>query len=175
VSGLERATVRTPVGALHVVTHGDAVCVTAFADREDELQRVLARRFGEVRPQPGAAWARRALEAYVGGDIHAIDALPVELGGTPFQQQVWAALRQIPAGSTWSYARLAAHIGAPYAVRAVGAANGRNPVGVIVPCHRVIASDGTLCGYGGGLPRKRWLLEHEGVVLPREAQAPLRF
>jgi methylated-DNA-[protein]-cysteine S-methyltransferase len=175
VSGFERATVRTPVGALHVVTRGDAVCVTAFADREDELARVVARRFGEVRLVAGADWARRALEAYVGGDLHAIDTIPVDLGGTPFQQQVWAALRQIPAGATWSYSRLAAHIGAPYAVRAVGAANGRNPAGVIVPCHRVIAADGTLCGYGGGLPRKRWLLEHEGVSLPRESQSALRF
>jgi methylated-DNA-[protein]-cysteine S-methyltransferase len=175
VTRLERAQVRTPVGALVVVARDELVCGTAFEDGEDEMLRLLGRRYDDVRVVRGAAGARRALEAYFGGEIGAIDTLGVELGGTPFQQKVWAALREIPAGSTWSYARLAAHVGAPYAVRAVGAANGRNPVGVIVPCHRVIASDGTLCGYGGGLHRKRWLLEHEGVHLPRESQSALPF
>ena len=90
----------------------------------------------------------------------------VELNGTPFQQRVWNALRAIPAGSTLSYSELARRVGAQAAVRAVGAANGANPVALVVPCHRVIGANGTLVGYGGGLPRKRWLLAHEGVTTP---------
>ena len=84
----------------------------------------------------------------------------------PFQREVWAALRAIPVGATTSYGRLAAAIGRPKAVRAVGLANGSNPIGIVVPCHRVIGADASLTGYGGGLERKRWLLEHEGVHLP---------
>jgi methylated-DNA-[protein]-cysteine S-methyltransferase len=97
------------------------------------------------------------------GDIASLDGIPTESDGTPFQREVWAALRQIPAGETWSYGRLAAHIGRPAAVRAVGLANGANPIGVVVPCHRVIGASGGLTGYAGGLERKRWLLAHEGV------------
>jgi methylated-DNA-[protein]-cysteine S-methyltransferase len=102
-----------------------------------------------------------ALARYFGGDLHAIDDLPVETGGTPFQQEVWRALRGIQCGTTTSYGKLAAQIGRAAAVRAVGAANGANPVSVVVPCHRVIGSTGSLTGYGGGLERKRWLLNHE--------------
>jgi len=85
----------------------------------------------------------------------------VETGGTPFQQEVWRSLRAIPCGTTTSYGKLAAQIGRPAAVRAVGLANGANPVAVVIPCHRVIGSNGSLTGYGGGLERKRWLLDHE--------------
>ncbi len=103
-----------------------------------------------------------ALRAYFDGDIAAIDALPVaDVPGTPFQRSVWRALREIPGGETISYAELARRIGKPAAVRAVGLANGANPIGIVVPCHRVIGSDGTLTGYGGGVERKRWLLAHE--------------
>ena len=161
---IERAEVATPVGPFVVFTRGDALCAAIFADGEEGIRAWLARRFDDVAPVRGAERARRALDAYVQGDVHAVDALQVDTGGTPFQQRVWAALREIPAGATWSYTQLAAHIDAPYAVRAVGAANGRNPVSIVVPCHRVIAADGTLCGYGGGLHRKRWLLEHEGAA-----------
>jgi len=103
-----------------------------------------------------------ALSAYFAGDLRAIDAVAVDPEGTPFQRRVWAALRTIPAGTTWSYAELARAVGQPTATRAVGAANGRNPIALVVPCHRVIASDGALGGYGGGLEMKRWLLRHEG-------------
>ncbi|MBX5481769.1 MAG: methylated-DNA--[protein]-cysteine S-methyltransferase [Myxococcaceae bacterium] len=103
-----------------------------------------------------------ALEAYFGGALRAIDDVPVCAEGTPFQHRVWDALRTIPAGQTWTYGHLAHAIGHPTAVRAVGAANGRNPVAIVVPCHRVIAANGTLHGYGGGLDKKRWLLQHEG-------------
>src|SRR5262249_24110328 len=105
----------------------------------------------------------RAISRYFAGELSAIDALPVETGGTPFQRDVWSALRNIPCGRTISYAQLAAIIGRPKAVRAVGLANGSNPIGVVVPCHRVIGADGSLTGYGGGIERKRWLLRHEGA------------
>jgi methylated-DNA-[protein]-cysteine S-methyltransferase len=116
-----------------------------------------------------------ALTAYFNGDLAAIALLPTVSRGTDFQRRVWSALRQIPCGETWSYGQLARHIGNPAAVRAVGLANGANPVGIVVPCHRVIGADGTLTGYGGGLERKRWLLAHEGVRVPSSANLVLPF
>jgi methylated-DNA-[protein]-cysteine S-methyltransferase len=104
------------------------------------------------------------LRAYFDGDVRAIDALAVRPKGTEFQRKVWSALRKIPGGQTWSYRQLAISVGQPTATRAVGAANGKNPVGLVIPCHRVIASDGTLGGYAGGLERKTWLLRHERVL-----------
>jgi methylated-DNA-[protein]-cysteine S-methyltransferase len=104
------------------------------------------------------------LTRYFAGETAAIDGVAVEMNGTPFQKTVWAALRRIPCGTTISYADLARRIGEPSAVRAVGTANGANPVALIVPCHRVIGSNGSLTGYGGGLDRKQWLLTHEGVM-----------
>ncbi len=103
-----------------------------------------------------------AVKDYFSGDLRIIDGLPVRTQGTEFQRAVWRALREIPCGVTWSYAQLAVRIGNPKAVRAVGLANGANPVGIVVPCHRVIGANGMLTGYGGGLERKRWLLAHEG-------------
>lgn len=103
---------------------------------------------------------REQLAAYFRHELTAFD-VPLVLAGTPFQQQVWAGLREIPYGQTWSYGALAAHLGRPGASRAVGLANGKNPVSVVVPCHRVVGSDGSLTGYGGGLARKTWLLAHE--------------
>lgn len=115
-----------------------------------------------------------ALRRYFDGDLAAIADLPVRFDrGTAFQQEVWAALRTIPLGETISYAELAEMVGRPTGYRAVGSANGQNPVGIVVPCHRVIASDGTLGGYAGGLERKRWLLAHEGVVLADEPDPAL--
>jgi methylated-DNA-[protein]-cysteine S-methyltransferase len=105
-----------------------------------------------------------ALAAYFAGSVNAIDGLPTATGGTEFQRMVWRALRQIPCGETISYATLARRIGRPAAVRAVGLANGANPISIVVPCHRVIGSDGSLTGYGDGLERKRWLLAHEGYA-----------
>ena len=130
------------------------------------MRRLLGLHYGAAVTLAGGrapSPARRALEAYLAGDLGAIDALAVETAGTLFQRAVWAKLRLIPAGETLTYAALAARIGRPKAVRAVGAANGANPIGVVVPCHRVIGADGALTGYGGGLERKRWLLAHEGV------------
>lgn len=111
-------------------------------------------------PDPLARVCRQ-LDEYFVGDRTAFD-LPLELGGTPFQRKVWQALEAIPYGETVSYGEVARRIGSPRAVRGVGGANGRNPVAIVVPCHRVIAADGSLGGYGGGLERKRRLLELEG-------------
>jgi methylated-DNA-[protein]-cysteine S-methyltransferase len=107
---------------------------------------------------------RNKLSAYFAGELSALAGLTVLTGGTPFQRQVWAALRKIPIGKTTSYGALAQRIGRPNAIRAVGLANGANPVGVVIPCHRVIGADGSLTGYAGGLERKRWMLEHEGAL-----------
>ncbi|MBX5461614.1 MAG: methylated-DNA--[protein]-cysteine S-methyltransferase [Steroidobacteraceae bacterium] len=109
---------------------------------------------------------RRALAAYFEGDLQAIDKIACKPDGTPFQEQVWAALRTIPAGQTLSYGALATRLGNPKAMRAVGLANGANPIAIVIPCHRVIGANGSLTGYGGGLERKRWLLAHEGRFAP---------
>lgn len=114
--------------------------------------------------------ARRQLDDYFEGRLQRFD-LPIRMIGTPFQLGVWEQLRKIPYGETISYMELARRVGNPGASRAVGSANGRNPISIIVPCHRVIAAAGTLGGYGGGLDRKLWLLEHETHVLGREAPA----
>jgi methylated-DNA-[protein]-cysteine S-methyltransferase len=153
----------SPVGGLVLVSRGDELVALAFEDRAERALAALGRRHGEVTLVPGTAPAalRDAVASYFGGAIGALDALRVRTGGTPFQQAVWQALRAIPAGTTTSYARLARAIGRPSAVRAVGLANGSNPVAIVVPCHRVIGEDGSLTGYGGGLERKRWLLAHE--------------
>ena len=113
---------------------------------------------------PDAAGAASRLARYFAGELTALDEQPVRMLGTEFQCGVWTALRGIPAGETRSYGALASAIRKPDAVRAVAAANGANPVAVFVPCHRVIAADGTLWGYGGGLPMKQWLLRHEGAA-----------
>lgn len=156
--------VDTPVGGLAIVAdERGAMCMLSF-DGESELWRNdFARRF------PGAKLVARhdpfghasALKAYFAGDMEALDKIPVVFGGTSFQNKVWKQLRRIPVGKTLSYGALAKKIGEPKAMRAVGLANGSNPIAVIVPCHRVIGSDGSLTGFGGGLPRKKWLLEHE--------------
>lgn len=154
----------SPVGEVLVVTDADdAVRALDFHDYEARLRLLLRRHYGEVVPTEGRApeTIRRAVEAWFGGDLTAFDAIAVRTGGTDFQRAVWKALRDIPTGETRTYGQLAAAIGAPKAVRAVGLANGANPVGVIVPCHRVIGANGTLTGYAGGLERKRWLLAHE--------------
>ena len=143
-----------------------------FGDYEQRLSRLLRLHYGadavafvehDGAAQPKTA-ARLALESYFTGDFQALDELVVETGGTVFQRQVWSELRKIPVGQTLSYGQLAARIGRPTAVRAVGLANGANPVGIVVPCHRVIGTNASLTGYAGGLHRKQWLLQHEGVL-----------
>jgi len=131
------------------------------------MLRELERRFGPVaiRRDPDGGAPGRALRRYFEGDLEALEGVAVDTAGTPFQERVWSRLRKIPPGHTVSYAELARSIGRPSAVRAAAGANGRNPVSLVIPCHRVIASDGKLGGYGGGLERKRWLLTHEGALL----------
>lgn len=161
--------IATPVGPLLVVTdERDVLRSLAFGDDDAGMRRILRRHYGAATtPDRGAAPTpiRDALDGYFGGDIAALNGLAWATGGTRFQRAVWAALAEIPAGTTVSYGALAARIGSPKAVRAVGLANGANPIAIVLPCHRVIGSNGSLIGYGGGLDRKRWLLAHEGVTL----------
>jgi O-6-methylguanine DNA methyltransferase len=155
----------SPIGELTLAFHRGALCAMAFSDRWAAAARALARRFpGTPRATAEPRAVTGLLDAYFAGEVGALDEIAVETGGTAFQRAVWAALRRIPVGSTTSYGELARAIGAPSAVRAVGVANGANPVSLIVPCHRVIGADGRLVGYGGGLDRKRWLLAHEGAL-----------
>ena len=165
---LHRAIMPSPVGELTLFAHGPALAGIAFDGRLERLRPQLVARFGRdftVVDAPDPAGAVTRLCAYFDGELGALDDIAVDTGGTPFQARVWAALRRIPVGATSTYRELARAVGSPEAVRAVGAANGANPVSLVVPCHRVIASDGTLCGYGGGLPRKQWLLQHERALL----------
>ncbi len=172
---LHAAEMKTPIGKLLLFAKGDALVALALDDGEAGTRRWLTRRFGrfEEEPHRDPAGAVTELRAYFKGDLAALDRVRVDCGGTPFQRSVWAALRRIPSGRTISYGELARRVGRPLAFRAVGAANGSNPVALIVPCHRVIAADGTIGGYGGGLPCKRWLLAHEGA-LPEPESARTR-
>lgn len=158
---LVRSELETPVGKLFLVEKDGAVVALGFEKQEAELSRRIRARFGET-PREGRARALGAVRRYIDGDLAALDDVPVDAEGTAFQKRVWAELRKIRPGETKSYGEIARALGDPQAVRAVGAANGRNPISIIVPCHRVIRSDGSLCGYAGGLDKKRWLLEHEG-------------
>jgi methylated-DNA-[protein]-cysteine S-methyltransferase len=158
---------KTPIGEALLVTDADGCLrMLDWSDFESRLQRLLQRQYGtavEITPGRAPAAMRRVLDDYFAGDLAGLRTITWRTGGTPFQRKVWKALCGIPAGKTLSYGALAARLGMPRAMRAVGLANGANPISVVVPCHRVIGSDGTLTGYGGGLPRKRWLLTHEGA------------
>jgi methylated-DNA-[protein]-cysteine S-methyltransferase len=165
--------VDSPYGSLTLVAEDDhLVCLYM----EDQRHRPDQSAFGVLVPEPtDAPFAEtvRQLAEYFAGRRDTFD-LPLRLHGTAFQRRVWTALREIPCGQTWTYGQLAAHIGSPAASRAVGLANGKNPVGVIVPCHRVVGADGSLTGYGGGLHRKQALLDHERA-LPSGVQQALAF
>ena len=160
--GIDR--VSSPLGTILLVfdDKGDLRALD-FADHEARLQRLLHRHYGTGVLETGTApeAVTNALGAFFAGDLNAIAGVAVRTNGTEFQRRVWAALRTIPAGTTLTYGQLATAIERSQASRAVGLANGANPVGIIVPCHRVIGADGSLTGYGGGLERKRWLLAHE--------------
>ena len=163
------ATLESPIGPLTLASRDARVCLLHFGGDEAEARGRLARWYpGEaIAPHRDPARAATVLRGYLSGDVHALDRIDVEMNGTPFQQRVWDALRAVKAGRTASYAEIARTIAAPQAIRAVGAANGANPVAVIVPCHRIIGTNGSLTGYGGGLERKQWLLTHEGVMAPQ--------
>ncbi len=156
----------TPIGELAIVAdEAGRLRAVDWTAHDANMRRTLRLHYGErgfvVTPTRTPTGLAAAIRAYFAGDLTAIDDLPVATGGTDFQRAVWSALRQIPCGDTISYGELARRISRPAAVRAVGLANGANPVAVVVPCHRVIGADGSLTGYGGGIEKKRWLLAHE--------------
>jgi methylated-DNA-[protein]-cysteine S-methyltransferase len=166
----------TPIGEFLIVSDQDGnLRATDWREHEDRMRRLLHLQYGEnaarLEPSSNPRGLTEAIRKYFSGELAAIDDLPVRTVGTPFQQEVWQELRKIPCGTTISYGQLAQRIGRPAAVRAVGLANGSNPVGIIVPCHRVIGANGTLTGYGGGLERKRWLLAHENQSRQLELQS----
>jgi len=161
----------TPLGEMSALLSPRGLCLLEFSTATSRLAHEwrAVQRYAGARPEAGADERTRALgeqlEAYFAGGLRRFD-VPLDLVGTPFQQQVWHALLTIDYGQTWSYARQAAHIGRASATRAVAAANGQNKVSIVVPCHRVIGSNGQLTGYGGGLPRKQWLLALERGEAP---------
>lgn len=161
----------SPIGVVYVISDGTAIRAVDFEGFEDRMHRLLDRHYGQwtlhAARNPCGAVSR--LAEYFAGNLRALESLPVATNGSPFQQQVWAALRAIPAGTSTSYGALAKRIGRPMACRAVGLANGSNPIVIVLPCHRVIGSDATLTGYGGGIDRKRWLLVHEGATLSSDS------
>ena len=150
----------SPVGRLWIAATRKGICAISF--------RAPKRKTAGAEPGPESAKilknAQKTLTRYFKDGTDAFDEIPIDPEGTDFQLCVWKALRKIPHGKTRSYGEIARAIGRPKAVRAVGAANGSNPVAIVVPCHRVIGSNGTMSGYGGGLEKKEWLLRHEGVT-----------
>ena len=171
---LTETKLESPIGPLCLVATDAGLCRIAFGFPSDALGGELERRFGRVRvAESGARRAaldrsRRALDRYFAGAPEDFGGIALDAGGTDFQREVWRALAGIPRGETRSYGDIALEIRRPRAVRAVGSANRVNPLPVVVPCHRVIGSDGTLGGYAGRADRKEWLLRHE-ARLPRDA------
>lgn len=165
----------SPIGPLALAVGPQGVVRIELGGELARLEAGLSRRFGDVEleEQDDPEGVVSVLRSYFAGDLDALDTLRVDPGGTPFQNAVWLELRKIQAGQTWTYARLAQAVGRPSAVRAVGAANGANTVPLVLPCHRVIGSNGTLVGYGGGLDRKEWLLRHERARFRAERQLSL--
>lgn len=157
----------SPLGELLLVTDETGLLrAVDFHDFEPRLRRLLRLHYGDLPLEAGEAPAetKAAFARYFAGDIAALSALPWDTGGTPFQRAVWRALAAIRPGETVTYSELARRVERPAAIRAVGAANGANPLSLVAPCHRVIGMSGALTGYAGGIDRKRWLLAHEGVV-----------
>jgi methylated-DNA-[protein]-cysteine S-methyltransferase len=170
--------INTPTGTMRIVTDTeDRLRAVDWEDHETRMQTLLQRHYGanafKLRKASRPSTARLALEKYFEGDLDAVTRLPTLTNGTDFQRTVWDALRRIPVGRTMSYGELAAEIGRPTAVRAVGLANGSNPIAIFVPCHRVIGASGSLTGFGGGLGRKRWLLTHERALVASNGQPQL--
>lgn len=157
-------TIESPLGSVSLLLNPEesgGLIALHFGDADSlRLRHGLRHPADAIEAVEGHPIAARLLE-YFAGNVNTIDALPTEAPGTPFQQLVWRELRRIPAGEVISYGELARRIGQPTAFRAVALANARNPIAIVVPCHRVIAADGSLHGYAGGIPRKQWLLEHE--------------
>lgn len=157
----------TPIGEMLIVTDEEGnLRAIDWSDYEERMHRLLRLYCGHhgfrLEPARNPHGFSEMMARYFSGELSVINALPVKTAGTPFQKEVWHALRTIECGKTISYAELAKRIGRPNSIRAVGTANGANPIGVVAPCHRVIGANGSLTGYGGGIERKAWLLRHEG-------------
>lgn len=165
----------SPIGTMVLVTDDRVVRALDFEDYEPRMHRLLRVHYGpcELELQRERLGVRAAFDTYFAGGVRALDGIPVETNGTAFQRAVWQELRRIAPGTTMSYGGLALRLGAENGSRAVGSANGSNPIGIIVPCHRVIGSDGSLTGYAGGVSRKAWLLLHEGVAIAEPIPLPL--
>ena len=162
-----RASIDTPVGPMLALATDDALCALEFSStgRLSRLDARLARWFPahdmSETTNPVIENVRSWLAAYFAGESADAATLPLDMRGAPFERRVWASLCGIPPGETTTYGEVAKQVGAPLASRAVGMANGANPIAIIVPCHRVIGANGRLTGYGGGLDRKSWLINHE--------------
>ncbi|MFT3986636.1 methylated-DNA--[protein]-cysteine S-methyltransferase [Aestuariivirga sp.] len=165
--------ISTPLGPMALMARDGVLLALEFDEEETCIAREMRRRFpGENAQHTDNPFGFTALiGSYFAGDLSAIDGIPADGGGTEFERQVWAELRRIPCGETQSYGEVARRLGDPNLSRAVGIANSRNHNAIVVPCHRVIGSDGTLTGYAGGLHRKQWLLRHEHA--PAVAQGDL--
>ncbi|MBW4466167.1 MAG: methylated-DNA--[protein]-cysteine S-methyltransferase [Pegethrix bostrychoides GSE-TBD4-15B] len=154
----------SPIGRILVITDDQTLYGVEFEGYEARTYKFLAKRFGDYQLNiyQNSTKISQHIQAYLEGDYHSLDQIPVSTSGTAFQQQVWTALRQIPVGTVMTYGELARQLNKPAAARAVGITNSLNPISIVLPCHRVIGANGTLTGYAGGLERKRWLLQHEG-------------
>ncbi len=159
--------ISTPIGEMVLVARDGVLLFLEFDDAKDRVEREMTVRFGQAELQPASNpfGLSDIMRDYFAGHISVIDTLLTDGGGSAFEQQVWTELRKIPAGTTQSYGEIARKLGDINLSRAVGTANGRNPIAIVVPCHRVIGADGSMTGYGGGLARKEWLLRHEGALL----------
>jgi len=171
---LYHSVIQTPIGALHLVSTKTGLVGVEIGER-GKLERWLRRTFPETEREPAGDRHNRfetQLRQYFDGRRRVFQ-IPLDLRGSDFQKSVWFEVSRIPFGRSASYGEIAHLVGRPRASRAVGAANGANPVPIVVPCHRVIGADGSLTGYGGGLENKRWLLAHEGVLRPGPVQMAL--
>jgi O-6-methylguanine DNA methyltransferase len=159
-------TLETPIGEVWIATDDSRLLILEYKDYADRMHGYLSDHLPsyELVPTPNPLGITDRLRLYFAGNVDVIDTIPVAPLGTDFQQSVWAALRRIPVGETRTYGQIATELGNPLASRAVGHANSLNPIGIVVPCHRVVGANKTLTGYAGGLSRKDWLLQHEGVT-----------
>ncbi|MFO1121126.1 MAG: methylated-DNA--[protein]-cysteine S-methyltransferase [Hyphomicrobiales bacterium] len=157
----------SPIGRMILLARDGVLLLLEFEEVGDRVARELKSRFDDYSlvPTPDPFGLSSRIRAYFAGDLSAIDGIATDGGGTDFQRRVWAELKRIPCGTTMSYGELARRLGDRNAMRAVGLANGRNPIAIVVPCHRVIGADGSMTGYGGGVERKKWLLAHEGLAV----------
>jgi methylated-DNA-[protein]-cysteine S-methyltransferase len=161
--------IASSIGTILLVSDGKHLCALDYAGYEHRMMKLLQARYEQVVLQEAAdpCGFSNVLRRYLAGDLACIGHISINTGGTSFQQQVWSALRKIPPGSVMTYGEMAVQLGKPPAYRAVGMTNALNPIAIVVPCHRLVGSNGALTGYAGGLDRKKWLLEHEGVNCER--------